>query len=285
MYPLTPLCIPPTTIKCTSDPTLETPKGFYFDTVTGDFVFTPTKCDEVPVIGFEQKEWRKDTVTGEWLFIGKTHREMQVWISSTCTTNFPPHIFGERKMSVCAGKKICETITVLDRTVDPMQTVPDTPSIVWNANMTGAEFKVVDSLQREKEVYFCWQTKLIDAADVAYEFSITANDSQCNPNLPSIANFKVKVIDCRKSETKRIASKSASERIIPNPSSGQFSVVLQKEILHSQVVIRDLAGRILFVKIFNNTKELLMDLQLPVGIYFANFEIENQLKSLKFVIK
>jgi hypothetical protein len=284
-YPLTPFCIPPTSIKCTPDPTLETPKGFYFDTITGDFVFTPTKCDEVPVISFEQKEWRKDITTEEWLCIGRTHREIQIWVNTNCASNIPPRILGERKMSVCAGKKICHTITVLDKTVSPLQTVADTPTIVWNANFTGAVFNVVDSLEREKEVYFCWQTKLSDAADVAYGFSITANDSQCNPNLPSIANFKVKVIDCSKSEVKNVKSKLHSERIIPNPTSGLFAIVLQKEISHTQVVVCDLAGRKIYAKTFNDSKELLMDLQLPSGIYFANFQIDNQLRSLKFVIK
>jgi len=285
VYPLTPYCIPPTSIKCTPNPNLETPKGFYLDTVTGDFVFTPTKCDEVPVISFEQKEWRKDITTGSWLCIGRTHREIQIWVNANCASNFPPRILGERKMSFCAGQKICETIKILDKTIGPMQTVADTPTIVWNANFTGAVFNIIDSLQREKEVQFCWQTKLSDAADVAYGFSITANDSHCNPNLPSIANFKVKVIDCSKSEVKNVKSKVPSEKIIPNPSSGQFTIVLLKEISHTEVVVCDLAGRKIYAKTFNDSKELLMDLQLPSGIYFANFEIDNQLKSLKFVIK
>jgi hypothetical protein len=284
-YPVTPYCVPPTSIKCTPNPTLETPKGFYFDTVTGDFVYTPTKCDEVPVISIEQKEWRKDLATGVWLCIGKTHREMQIWVNANCASNFPPRILGERKMTVCAGQKICETITVLDKTVAPMQTVADTPSIVWNSNLNGAEFKYVDPLQREKEIQFCWQTRLTDASDIAYGFSIYANDSQCDPNLPTIANFKVKVIDCNKSETKVVKRNPSSEKIVPNPSSGSFTIVLQKSVSNTKVVICDLAGRKLFVKTFNDTKELLMDLQLPSGIYFANFDIDNQNRSLKFVIK
>lgn len=284
-YPLTPYCVPPTSIKCTPNPTLETPTGYYFDTVTGDFVFTPIKCDEVPVISFEQKEWRKDSFTGEWLCIGKTHREIQIWVNNNCTSNFPPRILGERKMSVCAGQKICETIKVLDKTATPNQTLSDTPTIVWNGNITGAEFKFVDPSQREKEIQFCWQTKLSDAAEVAYGFSITANDSQCNPNLPSVANFKVKVIDCNKSETKVIKVKSISEKIVPNPSSGSFTIVLQKAVSNAAVIVCDLAGRKIYSKTFNDSKELLMDLQLPSGIYFANFEIDNQSKSLKFVIK
>ena len=121
------------------------------------------------------------------------------------------------------------------------------------------------------------------AAEVAYGFSINANDSQCNPNLPSIANLKV--IDCNKSESKVIRVKSTSEKIVPNPSSGSFTVVLQKAVSNTEVIVCDLAGREIFRKTFNDTKELFMDLQLPSGIYFANFEINHQLRSLKFVVK
>ncbi len=45
-YPMTPFCIPPTTIKCTPNPSTNPPRGFYFDTANGDIIVTPTKCDE-----------------------------------------------------------------------------------------------------------------------------------------------------------------------------------------------------------------------------------------------
>ena len=40
-YPMTPFCIPPTTIKCTPNPSTNPPRGFYFDTATGDVIVTP----------------------------------------------------------------------------------------------------------------------------------------------------------------------------------------------------------------------------------------------------
>ena len=42
-WPMTPYCVPPTTIKCTPNPRTNPPRGFYFDTANGDVIVTPTK--------------------------------------------------------------------------------------------------------------------------------------------------------------------------------------------------------------------------------------------------
>ncbi|MFZ9970918.1 MAG: hypothetical protein ACO3GK_06390, partial [Bacteroidia bacterium] len=76
-YPVTPYCIPPTTIKCTPNTKTKPPRGTFFDTGQGDFIFTPTKCDEVAVLVVEMTEWRKDTA-GVWRWVGKTRRDIQI---------------------------------------------------------------------------------------------------------------------------------------------------------------------------------------------------------------
>jgi gliding motility-associated-like protein len=191
-WPMTPYCVPPTTIKCTPNPRTNPPRGFYFDTANGDVIVTPTKCDEVPVLVIEQTEWRKDTA-GVYRVIGKTRRDMQLWVKDDCGYNKSPVINGPFSYKVCEGEKICFKVKITDETFTPNQTTPDTVLGKWNAGIPGATFKVVDPKAREKEYEFCWTPSIGMASDVSYSFTVTATDQHCSPPANSIRSFKVKV--------------------------------------------------------------------------------------------
>jgi len=191
-YPMTPYCVPPTTIKCAPNPRTNPPRGFYFDTTNGDVIVTPTKCDEVPVLCIEQTEWRKDTA-GVYRVIGKTRRDMQLWVRDDCGYNNNPIINGPFAYKVCEGEKICFKVKITDATFTPYQTTPDTVLGKWNAGIPGATFKVVDPKLREKEYEFCWTPSIGMASDVSYSFTVTATDQHCSPPANSTRSFKVKV--------------------------------------------------------------------------------------------
>ena len=191
-WPMTPYCVPPTTIKCTPNPRTNPPRGFYFDTANGDVIVTPTKCDEVPVLVIEQTEWRKDTA-GVYRVIGKTRRDMQLWVKDDCGYNKSPVINGPFSYKVCEGEKICFKVKITDETFTPNQTTPDTVLGKWNAGIPGATFKVVDPKAREKEYEFCWTPSVGMASEVSYSFTVTATDQHCSPPANSIRSFKVKV--------------------------------------------------------------------------------------------
>ncbi|MDG1098770.1 MAG: hypothetical protein P8O20_05245, partial [Bacteroidia bacterium] len=59
-YPMTPFCIPPTSITCRPNTKTDPPRGFFMDESSGDIIFTPTKCDEVGIIVIEITEHRQD---------------------------------------------------------------------------------------------------------------------------------------------------------------------------------------------------------------------------------
>jgi hypothetical protein len=193
-YFMTPFCIPPsaTNIKCTPNVNVSPPRGIYFDEGNGDIITTPIKCDEVPIMVIEQTEHRKDT-TGAWVVIGRTRRDMQMWIIDECGFNKPPIIRGPFAWNICEGEKICKKIKIDDETFTPNQTIPDTVLATWNGGIPGASFKVVDPTKREKEYEFCWETKVGDASDISYTFTVRATDQHCTPPMISIRSFKVKV--------------------------------------------------------------------------------------------
>ncbi|MDI1233295.1 MAG: hypothetical protein PSX81_03315, partial [bacterium] len=177
--PMTPFCLPPGVINCKALPNAKPPRGLYFDRNTGDIIFTPSKCDEVGVIVIQIDEYRKDSASGKYLLIGVTRRDMQLVVTK-CADNNPPQIPTNNKQTICEGEKLCFTIQSRDtRTINA--TRDDTTQLSWNYGIPGATFKVIDPTAREKAAEFCWQTKIGDARDYAYQFTVTAVDDNCNP--------------------------------------------------------------------------------------------------------
>jgi gliding motility-associated-like protein len=192
-YPMTPYCIPPGKVDCAPNPSTKPPRGFWLDTASGDIIFTPTKCDEVGIVVIEITEFRKDSATGKWLVIGKTRRDMQLIVKDDCGYNKSPTIEGITAHKVCEGDKICFTIEGRDETFAPYQTVPDTVQMKWNRGIPGATFTILNPKDREKKAEFCWQTKVGQASEVSYSFTVTATDDHCPKPSQAIRGFKVKV--------------------------------------------------------------------------------------------
>ena len=190
--PLTPYCPGVGNSSCTPKPYNNPPEGFYFDTVTGDIIVQPVDCNEVPLIVIEQKEFRQDT-NGNWVVVGITRRDMQLWIQN-CGYNNPPVINGPFYFEVCEGDEICQKIKISDTTFSPNQIVPDTVLGSWNGGIPGATFSVVDSSLREKEYEFCWQTDIGQARQSPYTFIVRATDQHCSPPMTSIRSFQIRVL-------------------------------------------------------------------------------------------
>jgi len=192
--PMTPFCPPnPGKIDCKSLPNAKPPRGFYFDELTGDIVFTPTNCEEVGVIVIQINEYRKDSATKKYILIGITRRDMQL-VVKTCEDNNPPQITNStNKYSTCEGNKICFTINSKDEPYLPKQTRYDTVTMTWNFGIPGATFRIIDPTAREKQGEFCWQTKIGDARPNAYTFSVTVKDDNCPKPAQSVRGFNVSV--------------------------------------------------------------------------------------------
>ena len=199
-HPMTPYC-PGGGVTCTPKPNAKPPRGFYLDKFNGDIVFTPTKCDEVGIVVIQIKEWRKDS-SGKWIHIGTTRRDMQM-IVQNCGANDPPILSGTQSHTICEGDKLCFTIKGTDL---PPPSNPngrkDTVQMKWNNGIKGATFKIKDPKAREKEAEFCWQTKIGDANDVPYTFTVTAQDDNCPLKATSIKGYSVRVLPRAKADRK-----------------------------------------------------------------------------------
>ena len=194
--PMTPYCVPPTTINCTPNPKTNPPRGFYFDTTNGDAIVTPTKCDESAVICVEQTEWRKDT-SGVWRVIGRTRRDMQVWVRDDCGYNKAPTLGPKFTYQVCEGETLKFKVESDDETFTPYQTTPDTTTMKWNAGIPGAKFTLANKSdwpeKRKSYAWFEWTPPIGSASDISYSFTVTVSDQHCEPPATSIRSFKIKV--------------------------------------------------------------------------------------------
>ncbi len=178
--PMTPFCMP-SGVSCTPLPNAKPPRGIWFDAATGDMILTPTNCTEHAIISIKAREFRK--INNKMEFVGFSTTELSVDVV-ICSDNNPPTISTSNKFSVCEGDKLCFTIQSRDaKTVT--QTVDDTTMLTWNNGIPNATFTIVDPTAREKAAQFCWQTKVGDSRDIAYQFTATATDDFC-PNPAKI---------------------------------------------------------------------------------------------------
>ena len=171
-------------------PNANPPVGIYLDPVTGDIIFTPTRCNEITVAVIEVNEWRKDN-SGTPRIAGTIRRDMQ-FITKTCPNNNPPVINGPYSYDICEGDKLCFDITTQDIPITP-STPGDTTTVTWNQGIPGATFTITNPLTRLRTGRFCWTPNAGTARDLPYTFTATARDNFCPLNALAIRGFSVRV--------------------------------------------------------------------------------------------
>lgn len=191
-YPVTPYCPPiPNKLDCRALSNAKPPRGIHLEKETGDFIYTPTNCSEVAVLGFKISEYRIDS-SGTMKLVAYTKREMTL-ITEICQNNNPPYIIGNNKFSICEGSKLCFTIKAKDEVYLPNQTIADTVELNWDSAISAASFRILDPSAREKEAEFCWQTQIGDSRKAPYTFTTSVKDNFCSPPGISSKSYLIKV--------------------------------------------------------------------------------------------
>ena len=156
--PMFPYCPPnPGTVNCRPRPNDKPPRGFYYDPLVNDIVFTPTKCDETGVIKFQVKQWRFNTQIQKMELIGYVNRQMLL-IVKTCPDNNPPYFTSNSNTyNICLGDSFKLNISSKDDPFLPNQTTLDSTHISWSNNLDNASFTYLDSTAREKTAVLKWK--------------------------------------------------------------------------------------------------------------------------------
>ncbi|HBN03590.1 MAG TPA: hypothetical protein DD396_06050 [Bacteroidetes bacterium] len=239
------------------------PIGFYFDSVTGDCIYTPVNTGDAGPVAIEITEWRKDK-GGSYQKISTSHIEKFI-STSQCPENNPPTIIGKRDTIAIVGQTLCFNIASDDEVFIPPPPAPtpapDEVQLSWNRGIPGASFNIINPTDRLQTGRFCWTPTAGDVRTLPYTFTVTARDNACPLNAVTVDTFKIKV-----NETAGISrTNHQSITLYPNPATSivHLPFYLDKAILTNSI------GQI--VKEKQNTAVLEIE-DLPSGIYFLSGE-------------
>ncbi len=266
-FPMTPYC-PPTAgvVNCNPLPNAQPPRGFYFDSKTGDIIFTPTNCEEVGILVIEANEFRKDSF-GRMLQVGKSRRDMEIIVKS-CGQNISPKITGSDSYIICEGQKLCFDISVKDSS----ENYEDSLIISWNDNMKDNSVIMIDSSSNNKKIEVCWTTKIGDAKNYPYLFSLTASDNVCPFPIKVSKTFKIQVKNCLSNEKTNVQN-DLNLNVYPNPAQNTFKVITK--LNKCDLSLFDVNGKeVLKIKNYING-DLIKIESLNKGFYTIKCSFEN----------
>lgn len=184
------------------------------DSTNGDISLNANNTTTQPIGGslvVEMIQWRYKEISGVKVpyISGITTRDLQIY-SMPCLGNNPPTLStnpalpnGKPKTNwdVCAGQKICFTITANDTDYKPNSNPPriDSTFLSWDSSIVRPgkiSFEpdyIAGARSREDRWKFCWQTELSDTSSLPYYFTVKAMDNMCpNPGKVTRA-FSIKI--------------------------------------------------------------------------------------------
>jgi hypothetical protein len=221
--PLTSYC--PGTSPCTPNPNPTNPRGFNFNTRTGEMLFQPTVSQEVSLIAIEINEFRRDS-NGVMQKVGSAYHE-RVWVTINGGVNNPPMITMSNEALICAGDKRCVAIKLEDKPF--LSTMaPDTLSWDWSSNHPNVTVSASQTVTNEISLQVCFTTAADDSAGKSYFFSVMTADSYCPQPARSQRTMHVRVM--RRPDFKMRLSKLPGSRMVlqlnSKDTTAQFSATV-----------------------------------------------------------
>ncbi|MFT5512540.1 MAG: hypothetical protein ACI8SE_000938, partial [Bacteroidia bacterium] len=224
-----------------NNPNANTPIGIHLNAETGDFIFTPTQCNEHTVVVIEVTEWRKNVSTGKMVKVGISRRDIELK-QKQCPGNYPPVILSETfQYRACEGEFICISIESEDKVNVPPPPLPtpkgDSVFLSWNRGI--AQGKFVVTKDTFESANFCWTPDSGSSRVRPYTFIVYADDDRCGGVLRSQRTFQIIVNPPSPNYTLSVDSVTCGAFALSNSLS---KVALSK--LHFSLIIRPILGTI-----------------------------------------
>jgi len=202
-HPMTTYCTFGLSQPCPSNPNENPPWGFTFYEECGQMIVTPEGNNEISVLAFIIKEWRKDSF-GIPRLIGISRIDFNINIID-CGDNNSPIIKTYIDTIITEGDSISSILRTEDKTVThgsprPDQ-IPDTTFLIWNYGIKEASFTMIDTNLRERNGLFVWNDTKGKASKTPYKFSVQVWD-QAFPK-PSRASRCFSVLVQRQASAQR----------------------------------------------------------------------------------
>lgn len=177
--PMTPFCLPTGVINCKAIPTAKPPRGFYLDPLSGNLVLTPSNCTEVGVVKIKVNEFRYNSQTRAYEWLGYVCREMTIEVVNLNGNRLPVINPTITTNDVCELSNVCFLVKASDADTT------DTTQMFWDFGKKEASFNIKDSTTKDKEATLCWFVKEGTKKRENFFVTIGAMDQQCNLNLTS----------------------------------------------------------------------------------------------------
>ena len=195
LRPLDPVCVPTTSTSCSYNGATSPARGVNFDTLSGDFTFSPINSGDYGVLSYHINEYRRDT-TGKWALICRYFREVPLYAIDAPADNNNPSIstLVGQPINICVGNKYCnKVIQMNDIMAAPKQTKSDSLLTYTLKNVHGSPFNVYAPNNYTRAFEVCWTPTSADTSYVPYLIPIKVVDQHCSPPLEMSYTIQVRV--------------------------------------------------------------------------------------------
>lgn len=152
--PFTPYCPPnPGTINCKPLPGAKPPRGFYFESNTGNVIFTPVRCDEANYLCVISYEYRK--INNKWEMVGFSSRDIAITIINSNNYMSPNLTVNNNLYKFKVGEKNCVEFHTNDSSNTGINSSNETTIKIYN-QPKGSVFSYIDSTAINKTARLCW---------------------------------------------------------------------------------------------------------------------------------
>ena len=195
LRPLDPVCVPTTSTSCSYNGSTNPVRGVNFDTLSGDFTFSPANSGDYGALSYHINEYRRDT-TGKWTLICRYFKEVPLWVIDAPADNNNPSIstLVGQPINICVGNNYCnKVIQMNDIMAAPKQTKSDSLLTYTLKNVHGSPFNVYAPNNYTRAFEICWTPKNADTSYVPYLIPIKVVDQHCSPPLEMSYTIQVRV--------------------------------------------------------------------------------------------
>lgn len=167
----------------------------------------------------------------------------------------------------------CDSIMTIDLTITPVDISIINNSPTLTANASGSTFRWLD-------------------CDSAFDFMLGETDQDFVAS--SNGNYAVEVTQngCTDTSACQVVANvgldhnnlSNTIQLFPNPTSGSFTIEVNKEYGNINVLVQDALGKEIFVRSFSASESLTVNLKQDKGVYFVHLSSANGLNEVRRVV-